>query len=87
MISPDCHVLTAAHIVDGAQEILVKTQDGITRPAVHIFSEAGADIALLRLLHPNPDLPHAKLGDSDQLAVGHRCSLSGRRRSSESVQP
>lgn len=70
LISPDCHVLTAAHIVDGAQEILVKTQDGIARPAVHIFSEAGADIALLRLLDPDPDLAHAKLGDSDRLAVG-----------------
>lgn len=70
LISPDCHVLTAAHVVDGAQEILVKTQDGVARPAVHIFSEAGADIALLRLVDPDLNLAHAKLGDSDRLSVG-----------------
>lgn len=70
LISPDCHVLTAAHVVDGAEEILVKTQDGIARPAVHIFSEAGADIALLRLVDPDLSLAHAKLGDSDRLSVG-----------------
>jgi len=70
LISPDCHVLTAAHVVDGAKRIVVRTQDGVEREAVHLFSEASADLALLRLVEPDDHLPHAELGDSDRLAVG-----------------
>jgi len=70
LISPDCHVLTAAHVVDDALRITVRTQDGVEREAVHLFSEAGADLALLRLVEPDVDLAHAVLGDSDRLAVG-----------------
>ncbi len=33
LISPDCHILTAAHVVQGADQIIVKTQDGAQRPA------------------------------------------------------
>ena len=70
LISPECHVLTAAHVVEGADEIIVKTVDGEMRTAQMLFSEPSADIALVRLVEPAPDLPHARLGDSDRLAVG-----------------
>lgn len=70
LISPECHVLTAAHVVEGADEIMVKTLDGKMRTAQMLFSEPSADIALVRLVEPAPELPHAKLGDSDRLAVG-----------------
>ena len=77
LISPDCHILTAAHVVAGAEEIQVRTQDGKIRAATLVFSEAGADIALLRLIDPDPHLPHAKLGDSDRLSVGQRTYAIG----------
>lgn len=77
LIAPDCHILTAAHVVDGAQEIVVKTQDGVLRPAKVIFSEPGADIALLQLEQPDDELPHAPLGDSDRMAVGQRLYVIG----------
>ena len=70
LISPECHVLTAAHVVEGADTILVKTHDGVLRPAELLFSESAADIALIKLQTPAPELPHATLGDSDRLAIG-----------------
>lgn len=70
LISPKCHVLTAAHVVSGAEEIMVKTQDGTLHPAEFLFSEAGADIALIKFIKPVPGIAHAELGDSDQLLVG-----------------
>ncbi len=70
LISEEGHVLTAAHVVSGADEIVVKTRDGKMRPAELLFSEMGADIALIKLITPAPELKHAELGDSDRLLVG-----------------
>jgi hypothetical protein len=33
----------------GAQEIVVKTQDGVLRPAEILYGEASADVALVRI--------------------------------------
>jgi len=77
LISADCHILTAAHVVAGADLILVKTFDGQLREAELLFSEAGADIALLRLVEADPNLSHAVLGDSDMLAVGQSTYIVG----------
>jgi serine protease Do len=77
LVAPACQVLTAAHVVEGADEILVKTADGQLRPAEVVFSQDRADIALLKLKVFDPDLPHAVLGDSDRLAVGQRAFVVG----------
>ncbi len=77
LVAPACQVLTAAHVVEGADEILVKTADGQLRPAEVVFSQDRADIALLKLKVFDPDLPHAVLGDSDRLAVGQRTFVVG----------
>lgn len=77
LISHDCYILTAAHVVDGASEILVKTQDGKMRKATILFSEKTADIALLQLKVLDASLAHAKLGDSDTLAVGQNVYAIG----------
>jgi len=63
-------VLTAAHVVQGAPDIKVRTHDGVTRTAHVIYSQPSADIALLRLDETAPELKSARLGDSDRLAVG-----------------
>lgn len=70
LISLQCHILTAAHVVSGAEEILVKTQDGKMHPAELLYSEASVDVALIRFVSPLPGLQYAELGDSDQLVVG-----------------
>lgn len=77
LISAECHVLTAAHVVKGADEINIKTHDGKLRPAELLFSETSADIALIKLITPVPELEYAELGDSDQLAVGHMAYAIG----------
>lgn len=77
LISGDCHILTAAHVVAGNSEILVKTLDGKMRKATVLFSEQSADIALLKLTVPDASLTHANLGDSDALAVGQNIYAIG----------
>lgn len=77
LVSHDCHILTAAHVVAGNSEILVKTQDGKMRKATVLFSEANADIALLKLETPDSSLFHATLGDSDKLVVGQNIYAIG----------
>ncbi len=77
LISPQCHVLTAAHVVSGAEEIMVKTQEGNLHPAEFLFSEASADIALIRFMDPVQGLQHAELGDSDELVVGQTAYAIG----------
>ena len=77
LVFPEAHVLTAAHVVANAEAIDVKTHDGRSRPAELIYSQSGADIALLKLLTPAPELKHATLGDSDRLAVGQRAYVTG----------
>ncbi len=76
LISPECHVLTAAHVVDGADQLDVKTFDEKIYQAELLFSESRADIALIKLINP-PDLKHAKLGDSDKLAIGQHVFAIG----------
>jgi len=70
LISPQCHILTAAHVVQKAEKISVKTIDGKMREAEVLFTEPSADIALIKLSEPDDTLPHAQLGDSDNMAVG-----------------
>ncbi len=77
LISPDCHVLTAAHVVDGSDNIIVKTHEGSMHPAKLLFSEPSADIALIQFIEPVPELPHAALGNSDDLAVGQDVYVIG----------
>lgn len=77
LISAECHILTAAHVVDGASEIFARLDGGSERRADVLFSEPAADIALLKLTDPDPTLPHATLGDSDHLAVGQNLYVIG----------
>ncbi len=77
LVSPSCHILTAAHVVDRSTKILVKTQDGQMRSATVLFSEPNADIALLKLDTPDTNLFHAKLGNSENLAVGQNIYAIG----------
>jgi len=77
IISAENHVLTAAHVVQGAEVINIKTSDGKQRQAKLLFSEASADIALLQFITLESERPHASIGDSDRLAVGQRAFAIG----------
>ena len=77
IVSAENHVLTAAHVVQGADAITIKTSDGKQRQAKLLFSEASADIALLQFINLEPEQPYARIGDSDRLAVGQRAFAVG----------
>ncbi len=68
IISPDGYIITNNHVVSGADDIQVKTTDGVTHKAKVIGTDAKTDIALIKIKAKN--LPVAKLGDSNRLKVG-----------------
>ncbi|HRP23346.1 MAG TPA: Do family serine endopeptidase [Thauera sp.] len=68
IISADGYILTNAHVVEEAEEILVRLADKREFNAVVIGADARSDVALIRI--EASDLPHVVLGDPDQLKVG-----------------
>jgi serine protease Do len=69
VIEKDGHVLTNAHVVDGAASLSVALDSG-TRVAARVLGlDPVLDLALLRIDVQNP-LPVARLGDSSTVKVG-----------------
>ncbi len=62
-------ILTNHHVIDGAQQIRVRTSDGRTLDAELLGSDERNDIAVLSVA-PGSDLPVALIGSSDDLSVG-----------------
>ena len=77
LISRDGKVLTAAHVVQTAETILVQMHSGETIPARVIASEPAADVALLQL-ESIPEIAQVvPLGDSDAVEVGDQIFVVG----------
>ena len=69
VIDQDGHVMTNAHVVEGAEKIEVKFSDRRTVDARLLGSDASTDVALLKV--DDQDLPKAlALGDSAKVEVG-----------------
>jgi len=68
VISSDGYVLTSAHVIRNASEILVRLNDRREFEAQVVGQDERSDVALLKL--PANDLKALKIGDPDQLAVG-----------------
>ena len=62
------YVITNAHVVKDAREVLVTLKDNRRLPAKLVGADAGTDIALLKVEPKN--LVEARFGDSDALQVG-----------------
>jgi serine protease Do len=67
--SSDGLILTNAHVVADADEILVRLQDGSEEKASVVGEDENVDLALLKIKAPKP-LPAATLGDSAAVKVG-----------------
>lgn len=68
IISADGYVLTNNHVIDGADEILVRLSDRSELKAKLVGTDPRTDVALLKI--DGKDLPTVKLGNSDKLKVG-----------------
>lgn len=77
LISADGMVLTASHVVQAAEEIVVVFENGERRAATVVRSAPAADLALLKLQDPPPDAKFVKLGDSNEVRPGQRIFVVG----------
>ena len=68
IISHDGYVLTNAHVVDDADEVVVKLNDKREFRAKVIGSDERTDIALIKI--PAERLPRVAIGNPDRLRVG-----------------
>ena len=77
LISEDGKILTAAHVVQAADKIVVEFIDGQQIRAKVVSSAPWADVAMLELEeHPSINQP-AVIGDSDTVQVGDRVFIVG----------
>ena len=68
IVSPDGYLLTNAHVVESAEEILVKLNDKREFKAKVIGTDKRTDIALIKI--EASGLPTVRLGDPSKLRVG-----------------
>jgi serine protease Do len=69
IISADGFILTNFHVVNGADEVMVKLSDGREVKGEITGSDEKVDLALIKI-NEKGQLPFAELGDSDKLEVG-----------------
>ncbi|WP_029407359.1 DegQ family serine endoprotease [Thiomicrorhabdus sp. Milos-T2] len=68
LISADGYILTNNHVVEGADEIIVRMRNRKELVAKVIGTDPRTDVALIKIDAKN--LPYAKIGNSDELKVG-----------------
>jgi serine protease Do len=77
LISADGKVLTAAHVVQAVDRVIVEFPEGELIPARVTNSEINADVALLQLERVPEGAITATLGDSDRVEVGDQILVIG----------
>jgi serine protease Do len=77
LVSSDGKALTAAHLVQTADAIVVEFAGGEVIPARVVGTTVSADVALLQLERPSLNLAPATLADSDNAAVGDEIFVVG----------
>jgi S1-C subfamily serine protease len=77
VISRDGLIMTAAHVVQVADAVMVQFMDGTQADAKVMGTDKTADVALLKLENPPRKLFVAKLGNSDEVKVGDQVFVVG----------
>jgi len=78
VISEDGEIITASHVVQTAENIIVKFFDGEEIPAMVLYSYPAADVALIKLLSPkSTPLKTVKLSNSDEVKIGDQIFVIG----------
>lgn len=68
IISEDGYILTNNHVIEGADEVIVRLRNRKEMVAKVVGSDKRTDVALLKI--DAEDLPYAKIGSSSDLKVG-----------------
>ena len=77
LISDSGRVMTAAHVVNGMDEITVEGVGGEVVRAKIVSSDAAADIALLQLERVTAAMRVARIGDDRKVRVGQQVMVVG----------
>ncbi len=77
LISDSGRVMTAAHVVNGMDEITVEGVAGEVVRAKIISSDAAADVSLLQLERVTAAMRVARIGDSNTVRVGQQVMVVG----------
>lgn len=77
IINKEGFIITAAHVVESANEISVKLQNGVSFKADVLSSSTAADIALLKLRVVPTNLKPAKSGNSSYSKIGEQILVIG----------
>src|SRR4051794_16607912 len=70
IINSTGRILTNAHVVDGADELVVKQKAGYEMKAKVVGKDSQADLAVIQLKGTVPALHPIALGDSNKLRLG-----------------
>ncbi len=70
LVTRDGHVLTAAHVVQGADAVRVRFRDGAPVKVTVLRSDPSADVAVLKMEYMPANATVAPLADSDKVRVG-----------------
>jgi S1-C subfamily serine protease len=77
LISQSGKVLTAAHVVDSADQVRVQFAGGVVATARVVSSDPVADVALLQVADVPARVVAARVGDSDKVDVGDQVFVVG----------
>ena len=70
IVAKEGYIITNNHVIDGADNITVRTNDGTEYKATVIGADSSSDIAVLKIDAGDKELTIATIGDSDTLIVG-----------------
>lgn len=76
IISSDGYILTNNHVIDGADQIIVRLSDRSERPAELVGADKRSDLALLKI-ESDRGLPVVKIGNSESIKPGEWVAAIG----------
>jgi serine protease Do len=68
IIRSDGYIVTNAHVVEGATNIVITLSDSRTMPAEKVYTDAVTDLAIIKINATN--LPALSIGDSSTIQIG-----------------
>ena len=77
VIDEDGHIVTNAHIVYGANEVMISVDDKSMFPAEIIGVDPIVDLAVIKLQMPVAELPRVAMGESDSVKIGQEVLAIG----------